>query len=169
MTAYLTLRWTGDSFAPLTERTQKALDAEYVVGEIYRFERHEPRSIKSHNHFFACLANAWDNLPESLADEFPNPESLRKRALIKSGYCTERQFVCASPQEAIKLAVQLQELDEYSIVSVNEKVVTHFRAKSQSINAMGKRDFSESKEKVLDYVSELIGTDATTLGRAQAA
>lgn len=167
--SYLALRWTGDSFTPITERTQKALDAEYVVGEIYRFERHEPRSMESHRHYFALIHEAWLNLPERLVDDFPSSEHLRKTALIKAGYCTKRQIVCATKQEAMRTGGFIQELDDYAVVTIEDKVVTVYRAKSQSIPAMGKRDFQESKQAVLDVVAKLIGTDPVTLGRAQAA
>jgi hypothetical protein len=156
---YLALRWTGDSFTPLDERAQKAMDAEYVVGEIYRFERHEARSITSHNHYFAIVHGAWATLPEHLAGDFPSPEHLRKFALIKAGYGYQRKVVCSTAAEAIKTAGLLQELDEFSIVEVAEKVVTLHRAKSQSMKAMGKRDFQESKDAVLQVISQIVGSD----------
>lgn len=166
---YLALRYTGDSFAPITEKAQKALDAEYVVGEIYRFERHEPRSMESHRHYFALIHEAWQNLPERLIDDFPSSEHLRKTALIKAGYCTKRQIVCATKQEAMRTAGFIQELDDYAIVTIEDKVVTVYRAVSQSIPAMGRKDFQTSKDRVLQIISDLIGVDVAALKKAEAA
>jgi hypothetical protein len=56
-------------------------------GEIITVEEVKERSAKSHRHYFAVINEAWQNLPEDLADEFPNAEALRKRALIKNGLC----------------------------------------------------------------------------------
>ena len=39
----------------------------FVVGEIYRMNAVEERSLASHNHFFAALHDAWLNLPDEKA------------------------------------------------------------------------------------------------------
>ena len=54
-------------------------------------------------------------------------------------------------------------MDEYAIVTVSGPVVRKFTAKSQSISAMGKKDFQASKQAVLDFLSGSIGVDTGTL------
>ena len=86
-------RWSGSAMEPIRPR---AADRAYVIGEVYTLDIWEPRSTASHNHEFAWLAEAWRNLPENLADLYPTPEHLRKRALIDAGYYDERSSMLAT-------------------------------------------------------------------------
>jgi hypothetical protein len=123
-------------------------------GDIVIFERHEERSTASHNHYFACIKEAWDNLPE--ADErFPTPDSLRHWALIRSGHCTENSIVCDTEEQATTVASFLGNT-EGTIIVVRGTVVKKYTAKSQSAQAMDKDEFQRSKVDVLDTIAELI-------------
>lgn len=147
-------------------------DRDLVIGEVKNWQIvDDERSMRSHNHYFALIAEAWSNLPERLADDLPNPEALRKYALIKSGYCTVDKVVCASNREAVRLAAFLGGGEEYRIVEVSERLVTIWTARSQKMKrsgngGMGKTEFQESKDAVLHVISELLGTDVTTLRSA---
>lgn len=154
--------WDGESFVPL-QRFAKLCDRELVVGEQHRIVIEEERSQASHNHFFAAISEAWKNLPDDLAERFATPDHLRKFALIKSGYADERSVVCASKAEAQRVAAFIKPIDDYAVVVVNEATVRFFTAKSQSMKAMGKKDFTESKQAVLDTVASMIGVSADTL------
>jgi hypothetical protein len=44
------------------------------VGAVHGWQMAENRSSESHRHFFAVVNEAWRNLPEDLADDFPSPE-----------------------------------------------------------------------------------------------
>ncbi|KKK96937.1 hypothetical protein LCGC14_2657750 [marine sediment metagenome] len=160
--------WDGEHLTPLQPRRA---DRHYVVGESYWLAPYEARSARSHNHFFACLNEAWANLPEDMADQFPSPEHLRKKMLIKTGFRDERSVVCASKAEALRVAAFIDPLDGYAVVVVKESTVLHFTAKSQSQRAMGAKVFQESKEAVLGAVSKLIGvsTEALRANARQAA
>lgn len=138
-------------------------DRQYVVGEVYRLVPYADRSPASHNHYFACIHDAWVNLPEGEMDRFPSAEHLRKWALIKSGYCTQETFVAKDVDEAIRLAIRFKEIDDYTVVLCSLNCVTRFEAKSQKRRAMGKKEFQESKDKVLDQISRLIGTSVDDL------
>jgi hypothetical protein len=164
----IVFRWTGESMEPLP-RFHNAANATFVVGEIYRMEAMEERSAVSHRHFFACIHAAWMNIPEHLADRFPTSEALRKFALIKSGYADERSIVCASKAEAQRVAAFVKPMDTYAVVVVKESVVTVFTAKSQSMKAMGRKVFQDSKVAVLEYVADLIGVTPEALARREAA
>ena len=156
----LLFHWSGEAMVPYYP---SQADRHYVVGERYRLVVHEDRSQRSHNHYHAAVGEAFDNLPEALAERFPTVEHLRKYALIKCGYYDHTSLVSSSPEEAQKIAAFMQTFDEYAIIVVRDCVVDRYVAKSQSYRAMGKKDFGESKQKVLDFLSRLIGVERENL------
>lgn len=156
----LPFSWDGETMIPLQPRLA---DKYYVVGETYRLEPRDDRSKASHDHFFAAVQEAWQNLPEGLVLQLPTADHLRKFALIRTGYCDARSVVCASKAEALRFAAFIRPLDDFSVVTAAECVVTVYTAKSQSMRAMGKKTFQESKDKVLDIVSAMIGINAGEL------
>ena len=158
----LLFTWDGEAMVPF--RSALA-DRHYVVDGTYSMAPYEDRSVRSHNHFFALVASAWQTLPEDLADQYPTPEHLRKRALIKTGYRDERSVVCSSHAEALRVAAFTKPIDDYAVVIVRENVVVHYTAKSQSIRAMGKELFQQSKVAVLDELARLIGVTPDQLQR----
>ena len=160
--APLLCEWTGEAFKPLGRYASDA-DKSLVVGERYKIAEAADRSANSHNHFFASLAESWRNLPEHLAERFDTPEKLRKFALIRSGYADQRQIFCASKAEAQRVAAFIRPMDEYAVVTVSEAVVTVYTAQSQSMRAMGKKEFQDSKTKVLDFVAGMIGVSPAEL------
>ena len=158
----LAFDWDGEAMVP---RVPKLADKHYVVGQSYMLVPHEDRSMRSHRYYFASINEAWKNLPEDLAERFPTSEHLRKFALIKAGYRDETSFVAASKAEAVRRAAFVKPLDDYAWVVTQENTVTVYTAKSQSTRAMGKKAFGESKERVLDIVSQMIGTSRAALDR----
>jgi len=158
MTTPVLFSWDGEAMQPLGERMAKLCDEQFVIGERYRLVEYEERPRASHNQYFALIAETWNNLPETLAERFPTPEHLRKYALIKCGFYDGRSIVVKSNAQARDIARFVAPCDEFSIVTASEATVTIYTAKSQSMKAMGKADFAKSKQAVLDYVSNLIGT-----------
>ena len=154
--------WDGDAFVPLAGY-RKLCDRLFVVGENYPLELAHHRSPESHRHYFAALHQAWSNLPELYADRWPSPEHLRKWALVQSGYREETTFLASSKAEAMRLAAFMRSLDEYAVVNVDGRVVTHATAKSQSMKAMSRTEFNQSKQAVLDIVAKLIGVESDEL------
>lgn len=148
--------WNGEVMRPL-RKFAKICDREFSIGMQYRLATHEDRSSNSHSHFFAALHDAWANLPEEQSERFLTETHLRKFALIKCGFADSRQFVSTSKDEAIRLAAFIRTCDEYSLVTVDGQVVTVYTAQSQSMQNMGKSKFQDSKTKVLDYLSNIIG------------
>lgn len=165
MIPVVAFRWDGEAMRPLSPRLA---DKEYVVGQVYRLEHREERSSASHAHYFACINEAWQSLPEWLARRFPTPEHLRKYALIRAGYRDERSIVCSSKAEAQRLASFIRPMDDFAAVSTNGPVVVVWTAKSQSTKAMGRKEFQASKDAVLGVLAEMIGTTADSLKRAAA-
>ncbi|MFI4989109.1 MAG: hypothetical protein ACHQF3_16905 [Alphaproteobacteria bacterium] len=143
-----------------------AAAARFGAGEVVALAPAELRSSPSHRHYFACVREAWVNLPEGLAECFASEEHLRKYALIKAGYRDERSIVCTSKAEARRIAAFIRPIDDYSIITVSDTVVTQFTAKSQSVEAMSKAEFQASKDAVLGILAEMIGVDPTTLAPA---
>jgi hypothetical protein len=152
-------RWSGEAMEPLS-RFAKACDDVFTVGEVYRMEVQEQRSIVSHNHYFATLQDIFLSLPEGTDERIASAEHLRKFALIRCGYRDERTIVCANKAEARRIAAFIQPMDEFAIVAVTEATVVVWTAKSQSMKAMGKVEFAKSKDDVLGYCQSLLERDA---------
>lgn len=161
----LPCRWDGESFAPMSQHWARQADKHFVVGEVYTLEVREERSALSHRHYFASIHEAWQNLPEAIAERFPTPEHLRKFALIRAGCRDERSISCASKAEALRLAAFIRPMDDFAIVVTDGAMVTVYTAKSQSMRAMSKQEFQKSKDAVLDFIAGLIGTKADDLER----
>jgi len=157
-------RWTGEAMEPVG-RFAKTADREFVIGQVYRMAEIEERSAKTHAHYFACLHDAWLNLPEDDQERWPTEDHLRKFALIKCGYADERSIVCSSKAEAQRVAAFIRPIDGFALVAVSECVVRVFTAQSQSMRSMGRDAFQKSKQAVLDYVAGLIGTNAEALAK----
>ena len=162
MSAPLPCRWDGQALRPLP-RFQKQAERQFAVGQTYPVAVEQPRSRETHNHYFASIEEAWRNLPEEMADQFTTAEHLRKFCLIKAGYAHARSVVCSNQVEAHRLAIFVKPIDPYAVVVCSENVVTLYTAKSQSMKAMDRKTFQESKSAVLEILSGLIGTDTATL------
>jgi len=157
--------FAGGHFIPLASHKRYTSET-FGDGEVVTLSPIEDRSAASHGHFFALLHQAWINLPEEYAERFPSEEHLRKWCLIKSGHRDERTTVCGTKAEAERVAAFIRPIDDYAIVVAREATVTVWTAKSQSMRAMGKDAFQQSKDDVLRVLSELIGSDVTILHNA---
>lgn len=163
--APLLMRWEGDGFTPANAYVAKRADQIYVVGQVYRLIEHQDRSKETHNHYFASIAEAWKNLPDHLLAEYPSPEHLRKKMLVRCGFADERSVVCSSNSEALRIASFVRPLDEYAVVIVRETVVRVFTAQSQSMKSMGRKVFQDSKSKVLDALDDLLEVERGTIAK----
>lgn len=164
----LMAQWTGEAFEPLP-RFRKQCDVDFVVGERYVLATVEERSAASHRAYFATVNEAWANLPEGMGEQFPTADHLRKFALIKCGFADERNIVCSSIAEALRLSAFIKPMDAYAVVQSRGAVVTVWTAKSQSMRAMGKEDFIRSQTAVREFIASMIGVstdDLASAGRA---
>lgn len=143
-------------------RYAKVARRQFVLGEEYPLVVLETRSRASHSQYFAALADAFDNLPETIAARWPTAEHLRKWALIETGWCDEREVEFGSPLYAKRAALLLhQEFDEHARIyqpNNGTKLIIR-RAKSQSAAAMAKAEFEASKRAVLELVEDMIGLE----------
>ena len=159
----LLFRWNGTAMIPLHG---KIAGERYTVNEVYSLTQEEYRSSASHKHFFAIIHDAWMQLPEDIMDELPSSEHLRAWALCKAGYCDKEIIKCASNDDAIRLAAITKSAgSKIRIVEVTGKIVTIWTPHSQSVKAMGAKEFQRSKDKILNVIAELIHVDPTTLKR----
>lgn len=158
-------RWNGETMTPAGPYWAKQADKEWVVGERYFVEIQHERSEATHRHEFAWLREAWANLPEHLADQFPTPEHLRKRALVDAGYFDEEIIDAGSNAAALRVRTYLRGKDDFALVVVRGSLVAVRTAKSQSRRAMDAKTFAASKTAVLETVAALIGTSPETLMR----
>lgn len=164
----LMFRWDGEAFAPATQYWARQADKHFVVGETYKLVEHHDRSANSHRHFFATVNDAWNTLPDELREEYPSAEHLRKKALIRTGFHTCRDHVCASKSEAMRLRAFVAPMDDYAIVIAKESVIRVYTAMSQSQKAMGRAEFQRSKEAVLGFIDNLLGVEPGATERSAA-
>jgi len=155
-------RWTGEAMEPVTAYWKRKADERFVIGEKYLMVEQLERSLRSHNHYFASVHEAWQNLPEQIAPHYPTAEHLRKRALIMTGYRNETVIVCASPDDAMRTSGLVSALDEFAVCVQHNNLITVWRAKSQKMKAMGAKDFAKSKTDVLAWCWNLVGVDPET-------
>lgn len=159
----LPCRWDGEAFVPYSQRFAKLADKNFTVGEVYTLVEEEPRNMLSHRHEFAWIRDAWMNLPEGMERDFPNPEALRKYALIKAGYCDVQTYTCGSIHEAKRWAENLRPLDEFSIIDPVGTTVRRYTARSQSRRAMTAKEFQESKTAILNVIADMLSVSPETL------
>lgn len=158
---------TDDGMVPLW-RYDNLFKEQFEAGKRYTLVEVQERSRKSHGHFFACVHDAWQSLPEHLAPRFPSDTHLRKFALIKTGFADITQIVVANNEEAMKLAGVHRRADRYAVVSINDTVVTIATAHSQKVKrgdngGMDAKTFQASKDRVLDFLADMIEVESSDL------
>lgn len=151
------VRWDGEVFIPLRD-FQKICDEIFVVGERYRMVEARDRSMRSHNFYFAQIAETWKQLPDRYVARLPDREALRKYALMKTGYVNIDSTTYDTEDDAKRIGAMVRRInDEFCIVKVEGCEVAIFTAKSQSKKAMGAEEFEKSKNDVLDFIAQMIG------------
>lgn len=145
----------------------KRCDEHFEVGPKYLLSECLERSINSHRHYFVQLHEAWLQLPEDIAGEFPTFDKFRATGLIATGHYNQRSIICASAEESRRMASFVAPFDDLAIVSVHGPAVVVRTAKSQSYRAMNKAEFRKSKEAVLAWAWGIVGVDPET-GNANA-
>lgn len=144
---------------------------QFVEAEEYPLVVLEARTRASHNHYFAALGEAFQSIPEDLAevkerlgiksamppDGFVDAEHLRKWCLCEVGVCEVGEFDFETKEEAMRLARFYRRGDTYASIGVRGTHVTIKTAKSQSAAAMAKQEFEDSKRSVLDLLDAMLG------------
>lgn len=165
MTTPLLCKWDGEQFIPLPYFAKRAA-REFVVGETYNMAELQLRSMNSHRHFFACVNEAWNNLPDEEQERFPTPDDLRKWALTFTSHCDVKHYQAGSNQEALRVARVLRESHDYCRVEVNGRLVNYYVPHSQSLKNMGARTFQVSKDAVFDVLARKLSVTVEELEEA---
>ena len=153
----IVLRYEGDGcFTPVGEKMRLLSDEQFVVGCRYTMVEQQDRSWSSHRHYFASIKEGWLNLPDNLVSEYLTPEHLRKKMLIKCGFADEQAVTFETRTDAARFMMYAQRMDEYAVVVISGSVVKIYTAKSQSAKEMGRKQFQESKRKVLEAIEDLL-------------
>ena len=139
------------------QRFRQLCDRQFSLDEDYPLAPVENRSMASHNHFFASIQEAFDNLPEAWAQEFPSAEHMRKWVLIEVGFFHLEEHDFDTEKDAKTFAAAVRRRDEYARIKRVGTSVLIKTAKSQDHRSMKKEEFQASKVAVLEYVSEIIG------------
>lgn len=162
-------RYHGGGLRLLTNQTPDLEEGEIVFVEIER-----GRSEASHKHQFAWVKEAWLNLPEDL-QAFAwaeTPETLRKHALIATGYHQVYTIDCGKNATAQRVKLRLVAAEAgkhgYAVGQVRGPVVTIWTPESQSTRAMGGKRFQESKTAIMDWIAAKIGVSPEDLRRSAA-
>jgi hypothetical protein len=159
-------RWTSGAWKPLPGFIEDC-EGEFIEGEERWLEAQHDRSMRSHSHYFAALAEAWANLPEDYRIRFPHPHNLRKWCLIETDWCVEMEpFVLITAGAALRLAHELTKQypdDRIYVDPADTRTVRWKQAMSQSVKAMGSKAFERSKDDVLNKAADLIGVSVDQL------
>ena len=133
-------KFTGGRMVPLGS-FRREMGLSFKEGGIYHLAEVKVRSAASHNPYFACLHEAWLNLPEPMAMNFPNEEAMRKFALIRTGWADRRSVACGTKAAAERVAAFIRGGSGFAVVTIEGTAITQWTARSQSMNEMGADDF----------------------------
>tara|TARA_R110000868_G_scaffold404384_1_gene682498 strand:- start:7274 stop:7717 length:444 start_codon:yes stop_codon:yes gene_type:complete len=124
----------------------------------------------SRRRFFAALRDVHANLRPQHLQRWPNPEVMRKHALIEVGYCDAVTVACGSKTSAPQIANTFRLLNQYCVALVKGDVVTVFTARSMARRALQKKEFLQVADRVFGWLYDETGIDASksTEGRAAA-
>lgn len=117
------------------------------------------RSAQSHRHEFAVIRELFDTLPEGFSAPYAqSPETLRKHALIETGFCDVSIVAFETKDAAINAGPILKQIavngHGYAIVIAKGNLVTITTPKSQRVSAMGRSAFQESKKAVIEWIKK---------------
>ena len=161
MTHAMAFEWDGEVARPL-RRFEAQAARELVIGEVYLFEPVEEAQSARDRAYHAAIREAWTNLPEHIAEEFPNPTDFRKYLLVKAGFCTTTRLPFASARAAID-ALPLLRYDG-AVVQVAGAVVTVRRPMSQKLRGgMSKEERHRSYQETQDLAASMIGVSQNDL------
>jgi len=156
--------FTGSGLALRQPSLDKLREA-FGAGETLALEVQAIRSMESHRHYFAVLRNLWANLPERLASApyAQSPETMRKHALLATGFVGQVDVIdCGKAATAERIAAAFCSAPgDYCVANARGPIVTRSYARSQSMRAMGRRDFQRSKTAVLEWCEALVTGGAT--------
>jgi len=145
---------------PLHPAAERLCAKQFVAGNVYFLQEVTERSLSSHSQEFAFVNRAWATLPSELAEQFPTPDHLRKRALIDCGFYHETILDVGTNAGALRVAAYIKGEDTFAYVVVRGPLVVKRVAKSQRMHGhdrMMKDEFQRSKTAILEHISAMLG------------
>lgn len=167
--------WDGGALVPDGNAATAALHDHLGAGEVLYVDIDPERSKRSHGHQFAFVRRAWATLPEHLTGQpwAATPDTLRKYALIRTGYCKTELVAVGSAERALrvvsamKAALRADEDEGFSVVEASGPVVMIFRPETQKLRAMGHDRFQESKQAIGEWLAALLGVPVEEMMRVE--
>lgn len=165
MTVPVTFAWTDEGAMKPLDRFARLCDRQFVVGETYRLGVIEERSADSHKHFMAAVEEAFQNVPEIHGKRWPTPDRLRKWALCQANFCVTTTYAATSKAEALRFVAYVASQGVADDLDMSDDGLTVYVkvAFSQSYHNMKRKEFQESKQAVLEVLSNLIGVSVDDL------
>ena len=154
--------WDGEVFRPQTPFQLRLARERFGEGEVVTLAIEKERTTSTHNHQFAAISDLWRTLPESHANQAyaRSPDTLRKHALVATGFTNCEQIVCGSKAAAERVGAYVGQLATaahgYAITQIEGATVRVWTPHSQSRAAMGAKEFQRSKQAILDWIEDLI-------------
>ena len=137
---------------------EKRCDELFAHGEQVLMHEDKERSSPSHRQFFAVLNDAYANLPEIEAKQYPTRDIFRGMALIETGHFNERKFCAVSEDEALRIAKFLQRDDgSIQVIATNGTWVVERSPVSQSFSRMDATTFQRVRDDVLAWCADKLG------------
>lgn len=167
----VTYRWEDGKMVPL-DRHATLCRRQFVDGTEYTLEPVTARNMNAHRGYFAEIKSIWLNLPDAVRkrpnengvltneEKWPTEDHFRKWALVQTGYCKKRYYVCDSRKRALDLAAIIREIDEFAVMRIEGSILEIYEPKSQSMEppprGMSPEEFMKSKKDVLDLCTSLV-------------
>lgn len=145
-------QFAGQWWMPMeyTERVEDAL-------------REDMREKSALRGYMGEINKLWKNIPEKFekAPWAKSADTFRKFGLIKTGYCDVDVICFGSAADAIMSVPRISYMARmgfgFAITRVVDDTVHCITPHSQSLKDMGKEEFKESKNAVLDYCRGIVG------------
>jgi hypothetical protein len=163
--------WTGHAFEPDGNFAMAACHDRLGEGQVVLLDLDPDRSKKSHNHQFAFVRTAWDNLPEALTNApwAKTVETFRKHALIATGHCDTDMIAVGDERRAERVAAFTErmavKMHGYAVTTIEGPCVYCHTPHSQRLKDMGGAKFKQSKQDILEWMAAQIGVETDVLAK----
>lgn len=136
---------------------EKRCDELFADGEQVLMHEDKERSSPSHRQFFAVLNDAYANLPEIEAKQYPTKEIFRGMLLIEAGHFMERRFCAETANEAERIATFLKSDDRVQVIVVQDTWVVERTPVSQSFDKMDHTTFQKVRDDIIAMCADKLG------------
>lgn len=157
--------WDGSVMVPNPPSLALCIN-QFEKGVLYRLTAEEERSLVSHRHYMAVIAEAYNNLPHQYDGMFRSPNHLRYWCLIVRGFCDEKIVILDTPADAQKFADYVIGQGDNMHAQISGPIVKIWTAHSQRFSregGMDKETFQASKDAVFDQLADMLGISTAQL------